>query len=101
MSGLLASLHYIVGGTCIGSMHFLRLYWRAVTTTRLYKYFYKETPEEESGNILAICWCNHETLKEVRAYVLLIIYWEDIKNYRKIFSSKEKNDAAWEAVCPC
>jgi len=53
MAGLLASLHYILVVLALGAS-FLSLALESRVTTRLYKYFYKETPEEESANIWVI-----------------------------------------------
>jgi hypothetical protein len=47
----------------------LTLVLESRVTTRLYKYYYKETPKKENVSISAICWYNQK-YKRSKAYVL-------------------------------
>ena len=69
MAGLLASLHYILVVLALGAS-FLSLALESRVTTRLYKYFYKETPEERERQYLGDLLVQPKNTKEVRAYVL-------------------------------
>ena len=69
MSGLLASLHYILVILALGAA-FLSLALESRTTTKLYKYFYKETPEERERQYLGDLLVQPKNTKEVRAYVV-------------------------------
>ena len=69
MAGLLASLHYILVVLSLGAA-FLSLALESRVTTRLYKYFYKETPEERERQYLGDLLVQPRNTKEVRAYVL-------------------------------
>ncbi len=69
MAGLLASLHYILVVLALGAA-FLSLALESRVTTRLYKYFYKETPEERERQYLGDLLVQPRNTKEVRAYVL-------------------------------
>ena len=69
MAGLLASLHYILVVLALGAS-FLSLALESRVTTRLYKYFYKETPEERERQYLGDLLVQPRNTKEVRAYVL-------------------------------
>jgi len=69
MAGLLASLHYVLVILALGAA-FLSLLLESRVTTRLYKYFYKETPEERERQYLGDLLVQPRNTKEVRAYVL-------------------------------
>jgi len=69
MASLLASLHYILVVLALGAS-FLSLALESRVTTRLYKYFYKETPEERERQYLGDLLVQPKNTKEVRAYVL-------------------------------
>jgi ATP-binding cassette, subfamily B, bacterial len=69
MAGLLASLHYMLVILALGAA-FLSLALESRVTTRLYKYFYKETPEERERQYLGDLLVQPRNTKEVRAYVL-------------------------------
>jgi ABC-type multidrug transport system fused ATPase/permease subunit len=69
MAGLLASLHYILVVLALGAA-FLSLALESRTTTKLYKYFYKETPEERERQYLGDLLVQPKNTKEVRAYVV-------------------------------
>jgi ATP-binding cassette, subfamily B, bacterial len=69
MAGLLASLHYILVVLALGAA-FLSIALESRVTTRLYKYFYKETPDERERQYLGELMVQSRNTKEVRAYVL-------------------------------
>src|SRR5204862_7320960 len=69
MSGLLASLHYMLVVLALGAS-FLTLILESRVTTKLYKYYYKETPEERERQYLGDLLVQPKNTKEVRAYVL-------------------------------
>ena len=69
MAGLLASLHYILVVLALGAA-FLSLALESRATTKLYKYFYKETPEERERQYLGDLLVQPRNTKEVRAYVV-------------------------------
>jgi ATP-binding cassette subfamily B protein len=69
MAGLLASLHYMLVVLALGAA-FLSMLLESRVTTRLYKYFYKETPEERERQYLGDLLVQPRNTKEVRAYVL-------------------------------
>jgi ATP-binding cassette subfamily B protein len=69
MAGILASLHYILVILALGAA-FLSLALESRVTAKLYKYFYKETPEERERQYLGDLLVQPRNTKEVRAYVL-------------------------------
>jgi ATP-binding cassette subfamily B protein len=69
MAGLLASLHYILVVLAVGAA-VLSLALESRVTSKLYKYFYKETPEERERQYLGDLLVQPRNTKEVRAYVL-------------------------------
>jgi ATP-binding cassette subfamily B protein len=69
MSGLLASLHYMLVVLALGAS-ILTLVLESRVTTKLYKYYYKETPEERERQYLGDLLVQPRNTKEVRAYVL-------------------------------
>lgn len=90
MAGLLASLHYILVVLALGAA-FLSLALESRVTTKLYKYFYKETPEERERQYLGDLLVQPRTTKEVRAYVVADYL---LGRYRKLsddlFKQREK-----------
>jgi ATP-binding cassette, subfamily B, bacterial len=90
MSGLLASLHYVLVILALGAA-FLSLALESRTTTKLYKYFYKETPEERERQYLGDLLVQPKNTKEVRAYVVADYL---LGRYRKLsedlFRQREK-----------
>jgi len=69
MASLLASLHWLLVVLAIGAAVLSLLLERRVTT-KLYEYFYKETPEEREREYLGDLLAQPRTTKEIRAYVL-------------------------------
>jgi ATP-binding cassette, subfamily B, bacterial len=69
MAGLLASLHYVLVVLALGAA-VLSLVIESRVTSRLYKYFYKETPEERERGYISELLVEPRTTKEIRAYVL-------------------------------
>ncbi|MBL7739266.1 MAG: ABC transporter ATP-binding protein [Chitinophagaceae bacterium] len=69
MAGLLASLHYLLLVLALGAA-ILTIALESRVTTKLYKYFYKETPEEREREYLGGLLVQPRNTKEVRAYVL-------------------------------
>jgi len=69
MSGLLASLHYLLVVLALGAS-VLTLVLESRVTTKLYRYYYKETPEERERQYLGDLLVQPKNTKEVRAYVL-------------------------------
>jgi ATP-binding cassette, subfamily B, bacterial len=69
MAGLLASLHYILVILALGAA-LLSLAIESRVTSKLYKFFYKETPEERERGYMSDLLVQPRTTKEIRAYVL-------------------------------
>jgi len=69
MSGLLARLHYLLVVLALGAS-ILTLILESRVTTKLYRYYYKETPEERERQYLGDLLVQPKNTKEVRAYVL-------------------------------
>jgi ATP-binding cassette, subfamily B, bacterial len=69
MATILASLHVVLVILALGAA-FLSLLLESRVTTKLYKYFYKETPEERERQYLGDLLVQPRNTKEVRAYVL-------------------------------
>ncbi len=69
MATILASLHYILVILAIAAA-VLSLALERRMTTRLYEFFYKETPEEREREYLGDLLVQPRTTKEIRAYVL-------------------------------
>lgn len=90
MAGLLGSLHWILVVLAMGSA-LLSLVIESRVTSKLYKYFYQETPEERERGYMADLLVEPRTTKEVRAYVIADYLLE---RYRKIsedlFSQRRK-----------
>jgi ABC-type multidrug transport system fused ATPase/permease subunit len=69
MATLLASLHYMLVLLALGSAA-LSLLLESRITSKLYEFYYKETPEERERNYLGDQLVQPRTTKEIRAYVL-------------------------------
>ena len=69
MATLLASLHYVLVVLALAAA-VLSLALERRVTTRLYEFFYKETPEEREREYLGDLLVQPRTTKEIRAYVL-------------------------------
>ena len=69
MAGLLASLHWVLVALALAAA-ILSLVLERRMTSRLYEYFYKETPEERERGYLGDLLVQPRTTKEIRAYVL-------------------------------
>src|SRR5688572_10090067 len=69
MAGLLASLHWVLVVLALAAA-LLSLALERRVTSRLYEFFYKETPEEREREYLGNLLVQPRLTKEVRAYVL-------------------------------
>ena len=69
MASLLASLHYVLVILALAGAVFSLLLERRVTS-RMYEFFYKETPEEREREYVGDLLVQPRTTKEIRAYVL-------------------------------
>jgi ABC-type multidrug transport system fused ATPase/permease subunit len=69
MAGLLASLHYLLVVLALAAA-FLSLLLESRVTSKLYKYFYHETPEERERQYIGELLVQPRNTKEVRAFVL-------------------------------
>jgi ATP-binding cassette subfamily B protein len=69
MAGLLASLHYLLVVLALLAS-ILALAIESRVTSRLYSFFYKETPEERERNYIGDLLVEPKNTKEIRAYVL-------------------------------
>lgn len=69
MAGLLASLHYLLVLLALGAA-LLSLLLESRVTSKLYKYYYHETPEERERQYVGELLVQPKNTKEVRAYVL-------------------------------
>jgi ATP-binding cassette, subfamily B, bacterial len=69
MAGLLASLHYILVILALAAS-ILSLAIESRITSKLYKYYYKETPEERERQYLGDLFPQPRYIKEIRAFVL-------------------------------
>ncbi|MGB8194033.1 MAG: ABC transporter ATP-binding protein [Chitinophagaceae bacterium] len=69
MAGLLASLHYVLVLLALAAS-LLSLIIESRVTTRLYKFFYKEAPEEREREYIGDLLVQPRSTKEIRAYVL-------------------------------
>jgi len=69
MAGLLASLHWVLVVLALAAA-VLSLVLERRVTSRLYEYFYKETPEEREREYLGDLLVQPRSTKEIRAYVL-------------------------------
>jgi ATP-binding cassette subfamily B protein len=69
MASLLASLHYLLVVLALAAAGISLILERRVTS-RLYEFFYKETPEEREREYMGDLLAQPRTTKEIRAYVL-------------------------------
>ena len=69
MAGLLARLHWLLVVLALATS-LLSLIIESRVTSRLYKYYYQETPEERERNYIGDLLIQPRTIKEVKAYVL-------------------------------
>ena len=69
MAGLLASLHWVLVVLALAAA-LLSLALERRVTSKLYEFFYKETPEEREREYLGDLLVQPRTTKEIRAYVL-------------------------------
>jgi ATP-binding cassette subfamily B protein len=69
MASLLASLHYLLVILALAAAA-LSLALERRMTSRLYEFFYKETPEEREREYMGDLLAQPRTTKEIRAYVL-------------------------------
>ena len=69
MASLLASLHYLLVILALAGAVLSLLLERRVTS-RMYEFFYKETPEEREREYVGDLLVQPRTTKEIRAYVL-------------------------------
>ena len=69
MAGLLASLHYVLVILALAAA-FLSLALESRVTSKLYNFFYKETPEEREREYIGDLLVQPRNTKEIRAYVL-------------------------------
>jgi len=69
MASLLASLHYVLVILALSAAALSLAFERRVTS-RLYEFFYKETPEERERAYMGDLLAQPRTTKEIRAYVL-------------------------------
>jgi len=69
MAGLLASLHYLLVVFALAASVFSLLIESRITS-KLYKYYYKETPEERERQYLGDMFIQPRYIKEIRAFVL-------------------------------
>lgn len=69
MAGLLASLHWLLVVLALAAS-FVSLAIESRVTSKLYKYYYKETPEERERQYIGDMFVQARTIKEIRAFVL-------------------------------
>jgi ATP-binding cassette, subfamily B, bacterial len=69
MAGLLASLHYVLVILALGAA-VLSILIESGVTKRMYKFFYKETPEERERGYISDLLVQPRNTKEIRAFVL-------------------------------
>ena len=69
MASLLASLHYLLVILALAAAG-LSLVLESRVTSKLYEFFYKETPEERERGYIGDLLVQPRTTKEIRAYVL-------------------------------
>jgi len=69
MAGLLASLHWLLVVLALAAS-FLSMAIESRVTAKLYKYYYKETPEERERQYIGDLFVQPRIIKEIRAFVL-------------------------------
>jgi ATP-binding cassette subfamily B protein len=90
MAGLLLSLHWLLVVLALAAS-FLSMAIESRVTAKLYKYYYKETPEERERQYIGDLFVQPRIIKEIRAFVLGDYL---LGRYRKLsedlFSQREK-----------
>jgi ATP-binding cassette subfamily B protein len=90
MAGLLASLHYLLVVLAL-SASILSLFIESRITSKLYKHFYHETPEERERQYLGDMFILPKSIKEIRAFVLGDYLLGRHRNISEdLFSQREK-----------
>src|SRR6187401_518852 len=90
MAGLLASLHWLLVVLALATS-LLSLIIESRVTSRLYKYYYQETPEERERNYIGELLIQPRTIKEVKAYVLAdYLLGRHKKISDQLFTQREK-----------
>ena len=90
MAGLLASLHWLLVVLALATS-LLSLIIESRVTSRLYKYYYQETPEERERNYIGELLIQPRTIKEIKAYVLADYLLGRHKNISDhLFKQREK-----------
>jgi ATP-binding cassette, subfamily B, bacterial len=90
MASLLASLHYLLVILALAAA-VLSLALERRVTSRLYEFFYKETPEEREREYLGDLLVQPRTTKEVRAYVLAdYLLGRHDKRSEELFKQRER-----------
>jgi ATP-binding cassette, subfamily B, bacterial len=90
MASLLASLHYVLVILALAAAVLSLLLERSVTS-RLYEFFYKETPEEREREYLGDLLVQPRTTKEIRAYVLAdYLLGRHTKRSEELFRQREQ-----------
>jgi len=90
MAGLLARLHYLLVVLALGAA-FLSLLLESRVTSKLYKYYYEETPEERERQYVGDLLVQPKNTKEVRAFVLADYLLGRHRNLSEtLFSRREK-----------
>jgi ATP-binding cassette, subfamily B, bacterial len=90
MAGLLISLHYLLVVLALGAA-FLSLILESRVNSRLYHFFYKETPEEREREYVGELLVQPKNTKEIRAYVLSdYLLGRHHKLSEDLFSQREK-----------
>jgi ATP-binding cassette subfamily B protein len=94
MAGLLASLHWLLVVLALAAS-FLSLIIESRITSKLYKYYYHETPEERERQYLGEMFILPKSIKEIRAFVLgKYLLGRHSKLSEGLFSQREKIYAA-------
>jgi ATP-binding cassette subfamily B protein len=90
MAGLLARLHWLLVVLAFATA-LLSLIIESRVTSRLYKYYYQETPEERERSYLGDLLVQPRTTKEIKAYVLADYLLGRHKNITEnLFKQREK-----------
>jgi len=90
MAGLLARLHWLLVVLALATS-LLSLIIESRVTSRLYKYYYQETPEERERNYIGELLIQPRTIKEVKAYVLAdYLLGRHKKISDQLFTQREK-----------
>jgi ATP-binding cassette subfamily B protein len=94
MAGLLASLHFILVILAL-SAFFLAVIIESRMSSRLYNYFYRETPEERERQYIGDMFTLPKSIKEIRAFVLGDYLLDRHRNISEdLFNQREKMYAA-------